>query len=234
MRGHIAILMFVSILSTSVLPICSSFAQTAPMYNLGGNSNTDISSVTKGPPTTVTGPPFNQTTTPGKPVVMHPSKDTINAINEMLGYDNRQISNSSQGNVSGIIEAAAAGNSIYVAWMGKINGTNHVFVTISNDNGRSFTNPVELTSKDSGNATKLDICASGNIISTAWQEKNSTSGKSGVFGSISYNKGDTFTTSQISAGNVTARDPVIPPGACLIVLYVIEEGEDDPIVRWNW
>jgi hypothetical protein len=172
---------------------------------------------------------------------MHPSDEIIEAIDRMMGYGNVKISNSSQGNVSGSIETTTADGFIYITWVGKTNDTqDHVFLVIANDNAESFTSPVKLTSEDIGNATSLrnvtnlDICVSGDTIAAAWQEQNTTTGESRVHGTISYNAGDTFTTSQISDENVNARDPVFPPGACLIVLYVVEDGGDDPVLLWKW
>jgi hypothetical protein len=214
MRDLTAILMSLSIVSILTLPIGSGSAQMTTFYTMSGN--------------------FNESTAPVMPRVMHPSKDFVDTFNLMMNYDNVPISNSSQGNVSGPIKTATDGNSIYVAWLGNINGINHVFMTISNDNGLSFTNPVELTSKDSGNATKLDICAASNIVSTAWQEKNSTSGGSGIFGSIRLTQESAFITSRLSPENVTATDPTIADKQCPIVFYVIDEGGDDPIERWKW
>lgn len=215
------VLIFVSILSLSAFPISSSFGQMTPSYNVGNNGH--------------------QTASLDQPTVMHPSDEIIGAINQMMNYSNVQISNSSQGNVSGTIEATTAGGFIYITWVGKTNDTqDHVFLVIASEDGESFTSPVELTSQDLGNATNLrnvtnlDICASGDTIAAAWQEKDTTTGESRVVGSISYNGGDIFTTSQINDENVNARDPVFPPGACLIVLYVAEEGGDDPVYLWKW
>lgn|SRR5215211_181005 len=213
-------LISVFILSLSAMPIGSSFAQMTPSYSESNNTH--------------------QIASPDQPTVMHPSEEIIDTINQMMNYGNVQISNSSQGNISGSIETTTAGGFIYTTWVGKTNDTqDHVFLVIANENGESFSNPVELTSEELGNATNflnvtnLDICALEDTIAAAWQE-NSTTGESRVVGSISYNGGDTFTTSQISDGNVNARDPIFPPGACLIVLYVAEVGGNEVIYLWRW
>ena len=64
------------------------------------------------------------------------------------------ISNTSLG-VASNVETAISGNTTWVAWQSKTAGINRVFLAVSFDAGNNFTQPVQLSKPDAGNASNL-------------------------------------------------------------------------------
>jgi hypothetical protein len=213
----------VSIVSALTLTNAASFAQMEPpMYSAYTSSYTSHAIQ----PTVV------------HPQVIHPSNYTLEDINKIFGYKNIPVgkTNSSQGNTSSI-RTAAFHNSIYVAWLGNTSAGSTVYLSLSDDAGRSYSDPVELTSNNTGNASNptasnlSNLCASDNMASIAWQQSNTKTGRSEIWGSISYNGGATFVTQQLSDPGADAHDPVIPAGECETVFYMLSDGS---IIAWVW
>jgi hypothetical protein len=103
------------------------------------------------------------------------------------------ISNASEGTPSDA-QVAIAGDSAWVAWLGKISGTNHVFITVSRDAGSTFDKPLQISAEDGGNATNLQLGASdsGRFVDVAWEGE--INGTSVIFFSNSMNFGQDFKT----------------------------------------
>ena len=93
------------------------------------------------------------------------------------------------------------GNTAWVAWLGKINGTNHVFITVSRDNVQTFEKPVRLSPQNSGNATNLQlgVTDSGRFVNLAWQ--GTVNGNRTIFFSNSMNFGQDFKTYPLNLPN---------------------------------
>jgi hypothetical protein len=234
MRKVLAFLVSVSILSTMALPIASSFAQMAPMGNLRGISTTDSSNVNEMPPT-LSAPPSNQTTKPAYPQIIYPSKEMIDYRNQLFGYRTIILGNDTQGNASNI-SPAAFGNNKCVNWLQNINGTNHVYIQCTYDAGRSWSDPIQLTSRN--NASNLVSCGSAKFFSNAWQELNQNTSTSEIWGTISFDGGLTFgAPEKLSPNNLngSAHDPVMIAGDCEWVYYTItyDNGTSGP-AAWPW
>lgn len=122
------------------------------------------------------------------------------------------IVNNSMGNVTDIQEAPSDRFS-YVVFQTKLNGTDHIFLTMIQDPevvvGASFSMPVELTPVHHGNISHLQIAADIDKAFVVWQDYNSATGLSSIFVSSSMESGKVFRTYRASENNTNAVDPSI-------------------------
>lgn len=137
-------------------------------------------------------------------------------IEEILDYLNRTgikkefgaLSNATHGEPSNV-QAAMSGNTTWIAWEGKVEGINRIFLTVSYDGGSTFTEPVLLSHPDGGNATdlQLGLSDSGIYVFAAWQEADpADNATSRIIFSSSMDYGRTFKTYSLnlpSDGNAT-------------------------------
>jgi hypothetical protein len=124
------------------------------------------------------------------------------------------ISNGTLGNTTDIQQASSNGTT-YVVFQTKLNGTDHVYLTIIRDAGitpgASFSEPVELTPAQHGDISHLQIAADLDKAYTVWQDYNSTNGLSNIFVSSSMDSGNMFRTYRANNNNVSSFDPSISP-----------------------
>jgi hypothetical protein len=106
------------------------------------------------------------------------------------------------------LKTATDGNITYVAWLGKVNQTSHLLLSLSRNQGLNYTSPVELSPNNTGDVSNVQIFAGNNTVTLVWQSTNLATGTSAIYGSRSYD-GNHFTTLKLSSGNTTATDPVI-------------------------
>ncbi len=149
---------------------------------------------------------------------MHAPKVEFPTLPELFDYYYKQgikkdefsiISNTSEGTPSDI-QATIVGNTAWVAWLGKINGTNNVFITVSRDNLKNFEEPVILSTQGGGNATNLQlgVADSGRFVDLVWQ--GNVNGTNTIFFSNSMNFGQDFKTYPLNQpGDGNARDPIL-------------------------
>jgi hypothetical protein len=156
-------------------------------------------------------------------------------IEEILDYLNRTgikkefgaISNATHGEPSNV-QAAMVGNTTWIAWQGKIEGINRVFLTVSFDAGTTFTEPVLLSHPNGGNASNLQLglSDSGLYVFAAWQEADpANNATSRIIFSSSMDYGRTFKTYSLnlpSDGNAT--DPRLTVEGDQISLTWMQEG----------
>ena len=119
------------------------------------------------------------------------------------------ISNTSEGSPSDM-HAAVIGDTAWGAWLGKVNGTNHVFITVSRDNMKTFEEPIILSPPNGGNATNLQlgVTDSGRFVDLTWE--GSVNGTNTIFYSNSMNFGQDFKTYPINLPNEgDASSPVL-------------------------
>lgn len=176
--------------------------------------------------TTLTTPSNKASNT--QPKVDFPTDEQVAAYNKKVGSEIITISNSSQGEPNSV-RADSKGNKTFVVWLGKIDGINHVFFSVTRDRGFTYTQPVELSPPDGGNASNLQLAVYDSIVDVVWQSTNLTSGISSIIGSVSMDGGSTFKTYQISAEGINGRDPVLPGN--FIVIWTQDEepcGGGDP------
>jgi len=118
------------------------------------------------------------------------------------------------------LRTATDGNTTYVAWLGKVNQTNHLWLSLSRNNGLNYTSPVELSPNNTGDVSNVQIFAGNNTATLVWQSTNLATGTSAIYGGRSYD-GYHFTTLKLSSGNTTATDPVISDN---ISVFWIQQG----------
>jgi hypothetical protein len=156
-----------------------------------------------------------------QPKVNFPTPEQVAAYNMELGSKIIMISNSSQGGEPTSVKAASKGNETFVGWLGKIDGINRVFFSLTRDKGLTYTQPVELSppnsgNASSGNASNLQLAVYDSIVDLAWQSTNLTNGMSSIIGSVSMDDGLTFKTYQINVKGTNARDPILPGNFIII------------------
>jgi hypothetical protein len=129
------------------------------------------------------------------------------------------IGNSSLGNTTNIQKASSNGIT-YVVFQTKLNGTDHVFLTMIRDpeitRGAAFSEPVELTPAHHGNISHLQIAADIDNAFAVWQDYNSTTGLSSIFVSSSMDSGEIFRTYRASENNTDAFDPSVAPNGVVV------------------
>jgi hypothetical protein len=159
------------------------------------------------------------------PSVKFPTKQQV------LNYikDHREpvsLSNPLLGNVTDQ-QVAISGNTTWVGWLGNVNGTNNVFLTVSVDGGNSFLPPANVTvlsGNQTGNASNLSVGASsdGKEVYAVWKGTNQN-GTNMVFYSSSMDSGKEFKTYPISSPNVEAVNPKLTvEGNNLLVTWIVK------------
>jgi hypothetical protein len=206
---HIALLPLISLFV--VVGIMGSFVSSTQVVGTSGNATTAA------PSSSLNNASSMQST------VNFPTREEVAAYNMELGSEINKISNSSQGNATEV-KAASKGNETFVVWLGKIDELNHVFFSVTRDRGANYTQPVELSPSDGGNASNLQLAVYDSIVDVVWQSTNLTSGRSNIIGSASMDNGLTFKTYQLNAEGTNAIDPVLPGN----FIVVWRQGEDCP------
>jgi hypothetical protein len=108
--------------------------------------------------------------------------------------DKINLSNSKNGTSVGAA-VAAAGNNVYVIANGaeslnNITSPSDVFIRTSNDGGKTFGQPINLSNSKGIQSTRAEIEASGDNVSVSWWEKSG--GKDAPVMRVSNDGGKTF------------------------------------------
>jgi Collagen triple helix repeat (20 copies) len=90
-------------------------------------------------------------------------------------------------------QISSSGNNVYVVWVEDIDGNNDIFFAASYDNGRTFSEPENLSESLSGASLDPQISSSGNNVYVVWEEEGAL-GNFEVFFAASNDNGQTFTT----------------------------------------
>lgn len=199
MRLDIVLLPFISLFAISIM---SSFVSSPVVGTMTGG------------PATMPAPSDNNASNV-QPTVEFPTREEVAAYNMELGSEIIGITNSSLGNAHDV-KAGSIGNETFVVWLGEIDGINHVFFSLSRDRGANYTQPVQLSPPDSGNASNLQLAVYDSTVDIVWQSTNLTNGTSNIIGSASMDNGRTFRTYQINAEGTYAIDPVLPGNFIII------------------
>ena len=69
-------------------------------------------------------------------------------------------------------DIAASGNNVYVLWSSNKTGKWEVMIRISNDNGKSFADEVNLSNTSKSNSFHADVATFGNDIYVSWLNNN--------------------------------------------------------------
>jgi hypothetical protein len=179
---------------------------------------------------------------PVGPRCPHPRPDvSYPTIEEILDYLNKTgikkefgaLSNATHGEPSNV-QAAMAGNTTWIAWQGKIEGINRIFLTGSFDAGTTFTEPVLLSHPNGGNASNLQLGLSEGrqYVFAAWQEEDPADPANGfnvtsrIIFSSSMDYGRTFKTYSLNLpGDGNATDPHLTVEGDQISLTWTQEGD---------
>ena len=88
--------------------------------------------------------------------------------------------------------ALSEGNNVYVVWQDDTPGNNDIFFVVSNNNGQTFSTPVDNLSENIGDSIVPQISSQGNNVYVVWQDD--TPGNNDIFFVVSNNNGQTFST----------------------------------------
>lgn len=73
-----------------------------------------------------------------------------------------------------LVPMAQSGESIYLAWSGNDTGIPEIMFRVSNDNGITFGEKINLSNSTTSDSINPQITASGNNVLVAWWENNQT------------------------------------------------------------
>jgi hypothetical protein len=161
-----------------------------------------------------------------KPKVMFPTKEQVLAY--IVGHrEPVRLNDPLIGNVSDA-QVAIAGNTTWVAWLGKVNGSNNVFLSVSSDGGNTFLQPNNVTilsNATGGNASKLSLGVSTDAknVYAVWRSTNLETGQNVIIYRSSMDSGEEFKTYPISSPNVDSDYPTLTvEGDNLLVTWIVK------------
>jgi hypothetical protein len=70
---------------------------------------------------------------------------------------------------------ATSGDSVYVAWWSNKTGNDEVMFKASTDNGKTFSDKMNLSNSTKSESVDAEIAASGSNVYVSWWERNQTS-----------------------------------------------------------
>ena len=102
---------------------------------------------------------------------------------------------------SEVPQIVTSGSNVYVTWTDTTPGTFDIFFAASNNNGTSFSTPINI-SNNTGGSRNPQIAAIGSNVFVTWQD--GTPGNNDIFFAVSTNNGTSFGT-PINLSNSTWR-----------------------------
>src|ERR687885_87691 len=85
---------------------------------------------------------------------------------------------------------ATSGNNVYVAWWSNKTGNDEVMFKASTDEGKTFSNKMNLSNSPKSDSQDAEIAAAGSNVYVSWWERNATSNEPVM--RISNDNGKTF------------------------------------------
>lgn len=158
-----------------------------------------------------------------QPTVDFPTHEEVSTYNMELQSEIIQLSDASHGDAK-IVKAASKGNETFVVWLGEIEGTDHIFFSVTRDKGANYTQPIELSppgNASNQNVSNLQLAVYDSYVDVVWQSTDLTNGSSNIIGSVSMDNGHTFKTYQINPEGTNARDPILPGN--FIIAWIQDE-----------
>jgi hypothetical protein len=129
---------------------------------------------------------------------------------------------------------AVSGNNIYLTWWDNKTGNNEVYFGGSNDSGKSFDKPINLSNAKGGSADS-QIAASGNNVYVTWWDNKT--GNWQVFSRASSDTGKTFGDAVIlkGIGSSPVKDLKAPPSNTTSVDTIVAaaSGNEEYVVWWD-
>ncbi len=230
-----AVAFSLTLIGTSFLPYyyVSAELQSSSSFSLSSSAATSISNQTEvfqniaafeskksmAPNTADIFSPNGNPSLPSPPKVVFPTyAELVKYFKDKAVTTPAFISNGSLGNTIDI-QAAPTDRITYLVFQTKLNGTDHVFLTIikepTTSHRISFSKPVELTPIHHGIISHLQIAAEKNNVFVAWQDYNSTTGLNSIFVSSSLESGKIFRTYRASGINTDAIEPLVKPNGLM-------------------
>jgi hypothetical protein len=117
------------------------------------------------------------------------NKDFDCAINNNNNNNNVVTGDGGDGNQT--IPPEPTTNNVYVVWQDNTPGNSEIFFAVSNDNGQTFSTPLNI-SKNTGSSIGPQISSEGNNVYIVWQDN--TPGSPETFFAVSNDNGQTFST----------------------------------------
>jgi len=127
---------------------------------------------------------------------------------------------------------AVSQNNIYLTWWDNKTGNNEVFFAGSNDNGKSFDKPINV-SNDKGSSADSQVTASQNNVFVTWWDNKTGSWE--VFSRASADGGKTFGEAGMlkSVGTSPLKTLTAPPSSQISVdTLVAASGSNNEYVAW--
>src|ERR1051326_2249485 len=177
------------------------------------------------------------------PTVSFPNEAQVIKYLKQQGNYNANVTNLSKANSldngygeASNIQVADGGNFTYAVWQARDKeGINHVFLALLEKQNQPAPS-IELTNHSTGNATNLQIAASGQAVYVAWQATNSTSHLHNIFVSSTMNS-TSFKTYQVTQSNVDATNPMVTGAGHLFWLQDCippNHITKCPFHHWHW
>ncbi len=85
---------------------------------------------------------------------------------------------------------ATSGNNVYVAWWSNKTGNDEVMFKASTDDGKTFSNKMNLSNSPKSDSQDAEIAAAGSNVYVSWWERNATSNEPVM--RVSNDNGKTF------------------------------------------
>jgi len=134
---------------------------------------------------------------------------------------------------------AVSGNNVYLTWWDNKTGNNEVFFASSNDNGKNFAPPINLSNAKGGSADSQVTAQGNNVYVTWWDNKT---GDWHVFSRASADGGKTFGDSIMlkTIGSSAVKTLKAPPSDTISVDTVVATSGNNEYVAWwdnttgNW
>jgi hypothetical protein len=157
------------------------------------------------------------------PVILFPTEKEVKALFGQENYQNKPISNITNGPIINITGVVDRNNTSYVVWL---DDKDHVWLAVSHGSNannstlsipgdyrrhpdRNFTEPIVITPPNSKNVTNLQIAADGYETAIVWKSYNQTSGKNNIFGALTRDGGATWSVHILSNEKANAENPLL-------------------------
>jgi hypothetical protein len=163
------------------------------------------------------------------PLVLYPTTQEIFAYlqKEGLKKEIEAITNRTTNGVPSNAQIANSGNITWLGFQGNLEGINLIFLSLSLDGGKNFSEPFRVSAPNGGNASNLQLGVSddGNFVYTTWQETNMTTGINRIMLSSSMDGGREFKTYTLNPpGDGNAVDPRLKVvGDNLVLVWLQDE-----------
>lgn len=108
---------------------------------------------------------------------------TTSEVGAIKGFSNTMLYSGLRASI------ASSGDNVYLTWWDNKTGNNEVFFAASNDNGKNFDKPINISNAKGGSADS-QIAAQGNNVYVSWWDNKT--GDWQVFSRSSTDNGKTF------------------------------------------